>query len=71
MEQATNETTNERGPQIGFYAPQELLDALEDIRVKTGLTKAHLGREGLWQQVKHIRETHPAFVGNETAGVPA
>lgn len=56
-----NETTRERGPQIGLTVPQDLIDAMEEIRVKTGITKAQLTREALWEKVGEIRRTHPAY----------
>ena len=64
-----NGKERERGPQVGFSVPQDLSDALEDVRQKTGMNISHLGREALWGKVDEIRRTHPAYA-NERAEMP-
>lgn len=65
-----NDTVRERGPQVGFEVPQELFDALEDVKKRTGMAVSHLGREALWEKVAEIKKTHPAFA-NDTVAEPA
>lgn len=57
----------ERKPQIGFPSTDAQIAAVEEIRERTGITLAHMGREAIWEKIAEIRRTHPAFADERQA----
>lgn len=58
---ANDTNTRDGQRQVSFWIPEDLHEALIEIKGKTGLDIKHLGREGMWEQVRKIRETHAAY----------
>jgi hypothetical protein len=55
------EDKSERKPQIGFQVTPDLIEAINEIKKKTGLSLSHLGKTALWEKIAEIRATHPAY----------
>jgi hypothetical protein len=55
------DTNTERKPQIAFPGTDALVEAIREIRERTGIKLSEMGREALWEKIDDIRKNHPAY----------
>jgi len=58
-----------RTKQIGFPVTPDLVEAIAEVKRKTGISLAHLGREAIWKEISQIRSNHPAYASTREATV--